>query len=180
MGKKQAIDSDYTGLKITTVVTLIPIYTMKNAKLNGGSWNKYETKLHNDTFKDCKTAYVVVGAVPSEDNWVIKNNQSRVNIPDYLWQAYCCVDNNDRPYKSGAAAAKNENTKVVECSLDSLRDFFAKVNLTVDSVLEVWTTGSGGVAVVVLKTGSRGAGGGAGPARVEVEEVELEVRTETF
>ncbi|KAG7214438.1 hypothetical protein INR49_006395 [Caranx melampygus] len=141
MGKKQALDSDYTGLKnynrghlnpnlhhegdgcnaTFTLTNMVP----QNIQLNGGSWNDYETKLKN-TFKGCKTAYVLVGAVPSKDKWVKKKNKNRVNIPDYLWHAYCCVDNKGKPYKSGAAAVRNENTTVVQCSIKSLKGFFEK------------------------------------------------------
>ncbi|KAG7214437.1 hypothetical protein INR49_006394, partial [Caranx melampygus] len=119
MASKGDLEKKY-GLGRNATFTLTNIVP-QNATLNGGSWNKYETKLHKDTFKDCKTAYVVVGAVPSKDNWVIKNNQKRVNIPDYLWQAYCCINNNNKPFKSGAAAVRNVNTTVVQCSLDSLK-----------------------------------------------------------
>lgn len=75
--------------------------------------------------------YVLVGAIPSDNNWSKRDkNVNGVNIPDYLWHAYCCVDNNDKPVKSGAATAKNTENKVQECSLQSLQQFFQKLQKT--------------------------------------------------
>lgn len=73
---------------------------------------------------DCHQAYVLVGAIPSLNNWIIKNNVKRVNIPEYIWNAYCCVDQNGRPVYSGAATAVNtELDVVVERNLDEMVDF---------------------------------------------------------
>lgn len=73
-------------------------------------------------FRDrCSKAFVLVGAVPSADRWIVKNNVRRVNIPDYIWNAYCCLDNNGRPIRSGAGAARNtEENWVEQLSLDEL------------------------------------------------------------
>ncbi|XP_071316047.1 endonuclease domain-containing 1 protein-like isoform X2 [Trachinotus anak] len=151
IGERQAVNADYVGLqnktgynrghlnpnghhadlgrKATfTLTNVVP----QNAALNKGSWKNYENKL-KDTFKDCKKAYVLVGAIPSS-NWVTKQNVTRVNIPEYLWHAYCCVDNNDKPFKSGAATAQNTDSEVQECSLDSLKNFFKKVKPEVNEL----------------------------------------------
>lgn len=109
-------------------------FTLTNAvpqkkELNQGAWAEYEEKLK----KRCKNAhmYVLVGAIPSANNWSKRENDvNGVNIPDYLWHAYCCVDNNGKPVKSGAATAKNTENKVVECSLNSLQQFFLKLHKT--------------------------------------------------
>ncbi|XP_025760282.1 endonuclease domain-containing 1 protein-like [Oreochromis niloticus] len=85
----------------------------QNPKLNKNAWRIHEsqlTELHVALgwfLEKCPKAYVLVGAIPSADSWIVKNNVKRVNIPDYLWNAYCCVDNNDRPIQSSAARAKN-------------------------------------------------------------------------
>lgn len=72
----------------------------------------------------CTKAFVLVGAVPSAENWIVKNNVRRVNIPDYVWNAYCCVDNNGKPTQSGAGAARNTEVNWVEkLSLDELGEF---------------------------------------------------------
>lgn len=100
-----------------TLTNVVP----QNAKLNRRAWSQYENR-----FKTyCRKAFVLVGAIPSANN--LANH--RVNIPDYLWHAYCCVDENDNLVKSGAATAKNTGeNKLQECSLDSLQQFFARLN----------------------------------------------------
>lgn len=92
--------------------------------MNQDAWRIHESQL-TALFQDkCSKAFVLVGAVPSADNWIVKNDVKRVNIPDYLWNAYCCVDNNGRPVQSGAATARNTELNWVEkLSLDGLGEF---------------------------------------------------------
>ncbi|XP_037122805.1 endonuclease domain-containing 1 protein-like [Syngnathus acus] len=139
LGEKQALNEDYThsgfdrghlnpnghhavpGRNATfTLTNVVP----QNPKMNQDAWRIHESQL-NDLFrKKCSKAYVLVGAVPSADNWIVKNNVRRVNIPDYLWNAYCCVDNNERPIQAGAAAARNtEDNWVEKFSLDEFGEF---------------------------------------------------------
>lgn len=103
-----------------TLTNVVP----QNPKLNQNAWRIHESEF-TDLFRaKCSKAFVLVGAVPSADNWIIKNNVKRVNIPDYLWNAYCCVDNNGRPIESGAGAARNtEDNWVEKLSLDELGEF---------------------------------------------------------
>ena len=103
-----------------TLTNVVP----QNPKLNQNAWRIHESKL-TDLFRSkCSQAFVLVGAVPSADNWIVKNNIKRVNIPDYLWNAYCCVDNNGSPLQSGAATARNtEGNWVENLSLDELGEF---------------------------------------------------------
>uniref|UniRef100_A0A665VA24 Si:dkey-243k1.3 n=2 Tax=Echeneis naucrates TaxID=173247 RepID=A0A665VA24_ECHNA len=103
-----------------TLTNVVP----QNPKLNQNSWRIHESQL-TDLFRSkCSKAYVLVGAIPSVDNWIVKNNVKRVNIPDYLWNAYCCVDNNGRPLQSGAAAARNtEDNWVEKLTVDELGEF---------------------------------------------------------
>ncbi len=92
-----------------TLTNVVP----QNPKTNQNAWMNHEselTKLFTDT---CSQAFVLVGAIPSADNWIIKNNVKRVNIPDYVWNAYCCVDNNGRPILSGGATARNTDENLV-------------------------------------------------------------------
>nr|XP_019950796.1 PREDICTED: endonuclease domain-containing 1 protein-like [Paralichthys olivaceus] len=139
LGERQALNDDYKhsgfdrghlnpnghhavpGRNATfTLTNVVP----QNPKLNQNAWRIHESEL-NDLFRSkCSTAYVLVGAVPSADNWIVKNNIKRVNIPDYLWNAYCCVDNNGRPLQGGAATARNtEDNWVENLSLDELGEF---------------------------------------------------------
>ncbi|XP_041443043.1 endonuclease domain-containing 1 protein-like [Xenopus laevis] len=72
-------------------------------KLNTNIWNQYENKMIG--YADgCATMYVVTGIVPG-NNWI---KGDRVNIPSYVWNAYCCVDNNGKPIKSGAGLKEND------------------------------------------------------------------------
>nr|XP_057936268.1 endonuclease domain-containing 1 protein-like [Doryrhamphus excisus] len=139
LGEKQALNEDYThsgfdrghlnpnghhpvpGRNATfTLTNVVP----QNPKLNQNAWRIHESQLTELFRTKCSKAYVLVGAVPSADNWIVKNNVKRVNIPDYLWNAYCCLDNNDEPVQGGAAAARNtEDNWVEKLSLDELGEF---------------------------------------------------------
>ncbi|KAM6933732.1 endonuclease domain-containing 1 protein [Xenentodon cancila] len=139
LGERQALNEDYTGSGFDrghlnpnghhpvpsrnatfTLTNVVP----QNPKLNQNAWRIHESQLADLFRNKCSKAYVLIGAVPSADNWINKNKVKRVNIPDYVWDAYCCVDNNDRPIESGAATARNtdENT-VDELTLEKLGEF---------------------------------------------------------
>lgn len=103
-----------------TLTNVVP----QNPKLNQNAWKNHESWLTNLFNTNCSKAYVLVGAIPSAHNWIVKNSINRVNIPDYVWNAYCCVDNNEQPVESGAATARNTEANLVEkLSLDQLKDF---------------------------------------------------------
>lgn len=103
-----------------TLTNVVP----QNPKLNQNAWRIHELEFTELFRHKCSQAFVLVGAVPSADNWIIKNNVRRVNIPEYLWNAYCCVDNNGRPIQSGAGAARNtEDNWVEKLTLDELGEF---------------------------------------------------------
>ncbi|KAG5837373.1 hypothetical protein ANANG_G00238580 [Anguilla anguilla] len=62
------------------------------------------------------------GRHPFQNNWIIKNNNPRVNIPDYIWNAYCCLDKKGWPIRSGGAIANNtDQTSVKSCTLSELK-----------------------------------------------------------
>uniref|UniRef100_H2ZXV4 Uncharacterized protein n=1 Tax=Latimeria chalumnae TaxID=7897 RepID=H2ZXV4_LATCH len=76
----------------------------------------YETKMETLT-AGCSETYVITGASPGDQSL-----RNRVNIPDYIWSAFCCVDNNGRPMKSGAHILHNvAGEKVIAMSLASLQ-----------------------------------------------------------
>lgn len=103
-----------------TLTNVVP----QNPKMNQNAWRDHESKLTELFRAQCARAYVLVGAIPSVDNWIIKNNVKRVNIPDYIWNAYCCVDANGKPIHSGAATALNtEQNQVDKLSLLKLNAF---------------------------------------------------------
>ncbi|CAN9511097.1 unnamed protein product [Ophioblennius macclurei] len=139
LGEQQALNEDYTNSGFDrghlnpnghhavpsrnatfTLTNVVP----QNPKMNQDAWRIHESDLTTLFGQKCSKAYVLVGAIPSTDNWIVKNNVKRVNIPDYLWNAYCCVDNNNRPIDSGAATARNtEENKVLKISVAQLEDF---------------------------------------------------------
>lgn len=103
-----------------TLTNVVP----QNPKLNQNAWANHESKLTKLFNAQCDKAYVLVGAIPSADNWIIKNNVRRVNIPEYMWNAYCCTDRNGVPISSGAAIALNtEQNLVVEYTLKEMVGF---------------------------------------------------------
>ncbi|XP_045557604.1 endonuclease domain-containing 1 protein-like isoform X2 [Salmo salar] len=81
----------------------------QNEKFNRGSWKTMECRVRKYLVENCKDnnnkikAYVVTGAVPSSSNTL--NN--RVNIPDLMWTAYCCYNNNLKQWVAQAHWSKN-------------------------------------------------------------------------
>ncbi|XP_045569293.1 uncharacterized protein PFC0810c-like [Salmo salar] len=94
-------------------------FTLTNAvpqarSFNRRSWKRMECRVRkyiveNSTDNNNKIkAYVVTGAVPSNNNTL--NN--RVNIPDLMWTAYCCYNNNLKQWVAQAHWSKNvQDTK---------------------------------------------------------------------
>lgn len=108
-----------------TLTNVVP----QNPKLNQNAWRIHEADMNTLFREKCAKAFVLVGAVPSADSWIVKNNVRRVNIPDYVWNAYCCVDNNGRPIQSGAGAARNTADNWVEkLSLEQLGEFLQQLS----------------------------------------------------
>uniref|UniRef100_A0A4W5KLM5 Uncharacterized protein n=1 Tax=Hucho hucho TaxID=62062 RepID=A0A4W5KLM5_9TELE len=88
-----------------TLTNAVPQYDT----FNNGSWKTMELNVMTTLMENCKNnnqikAYVVTGAVPS--NIKLKN---RVNIPDLLWTAYCCYNNNLGQWMAGAHWGENQN-----------------------------------------------------------------------
>ncbi|XP_045569298.1 endonuclease domain-containing 1 protein-like isoform X1 [Salmo salar] len=89
-------------------------FTLTNAvpqerSFNGGSWRRMECKVRDALELNCKKnnkieAYVVTGAVPSFNNTL----KERVNIPDLMWTAYCCYNNNLKQWVAQAHWGENQ------------------------------------------------------------------------
>ncbi|XP_010002257.1 PREDICTED: endonuclease domain-containing 1 protein-like, partial [Chaetura pelagica] len=96
-----------------TLTNIVP----QDAELGGGAWKNYEQQTMMRMTKDCKTTYVVTGAVPGKK--YIANR--RVNIPSYIWSSACCeVDANNR--KAWGLIAENNKNAVEELSLRELEE----------------------------------------------------------
>ncbi|XP_039458971.1 endonuclease domain-containing 1 protein-like [Oreochromis aureus] len=148
IGKRQATDEDYEELEqnkdqykdqynhghlnpsshhageaskaTMTLTNIVP----QRKKLNEKKWSLHEAKL-KALAKD-NSVYVLVGAIRSEGNWIKRDNEARVNIPDYMWVAYCYYDQTSQSYKSGGATAKNVENKIYECTVSQLQAFLEK------------------------------------------------------
>ncbi|XP_038842075.1 endonuclease domain-containing 1 protein-like [Salvelinus namaycush] len=107
-----------------TLTNIVP----QVVSFNDGSWREMEEnvrkKLMTDCFSDNRNieAYVVTGAVPSKSNTLNK----RVNIPQLLWTAFCCLDKNKIDNKTNkkkkwmAKAHWGWNNKVQKETLNQL------------------------------------------------------------
>ncbi|KAK3531489.1 hypothetical protein QTP70_023278, partial [Hemibagrus guttatus] len=146
LGERQALNEDFTHSGFDrghlnpnghhavpsrnatfTLTNVVP----QNPKLNQNSWANLESTLAKMFSAQCDKAYVLVGAIPSADNWIIKNNVNRVNIPEYIWNAYCCIDSNGSPVRSGAAFALNTEQNLVEhCTLSGMVSFLQQYSNT--------------------------------------------------
>nr|XP_026652811.1 nuclease EXOG, mitochondrial [Zonotrichia albicollis] len=130
--ESQAVLADYKGLKGLDrghlspsghqcgKETKIATFTLTNivpqdSTLNTGKWMAYECKTMPQKTQDCKTTYVITGAVPG--NTYVSNN--RVNRPSHIWSAACCLGKKE-PKDAWGAIAENNKNKVEQLSLEEL------------------------------------------------------------
>eukprot|EP00063_Salmo_salar_P069502 XP_014044337.1 PREDICTED: endonuclease domain-containing 1 protein-like [Salmo salar] len=97
------LDTQKSTFTLTNIVPQV-------VSFNNGRWKKMECKVQTTLKLNCKDAndqikaYVVTGAVPSNNN-TLKN---RVNIPDLMWTAYCCYNNNLKQWVAQAHWGENQ------------------------------------------------------------------------
>ncbi|XP_056336338.1 endonuclease domain-containing 1 protein [Danio aesculapii] len=118
-------------------VTAESTFTLTNTvpqvkSFNNGSWVRMEQKVRSIIESDCRDennmtlAYVLTGAVPSTNNFLRK----RVNIPKYMWTAFCCFNSTGQTWVSQAHWAENKRerntTYIPTKSLDKLEQFLTK------------------------------------------------------
>nr|XP_046175760.1 endonuclease domain-containing 1 protein-like isoform X1 [Oncorhynchus gorbuscha] len=89
-----------------TLTNIVP----QDITFNDGSWKEMERNVRGTLVNNCKDAndqikaYVVTGAVTSKSNTL----NDRVNIPDLLWTAYCCLDKKNK-WMAEAHWGRNKN-----------------------------------------------------------------------
>ncbi|XP_017318000.1 endonuclease domain-containing 1 protein-like [Ictalurus punctatus] len=83
----------------------------QNLSFNRGQWKVTERKMAVSLNESCRnvglSAFVVTGVVPG--NYKMNN---RVQIPSHFWTAFCCLDNNNIPRRSGGYIGENINNVV--------------------------------------------------------------------
>ncbi|XP_041098146.1 endonuclease domain-containing 1 protein-like [Polyodon spathula] len=98
------------------------------ANFNNDVWSAHEKKLANklkDTCGNPNTPYVIVGAYPSNDKFIGVNK--KVNVPEFMWSAFCCADKNNKGILSGAYWAKHDsNSKVYKINMSELEKKITK------------------------------------------------------
>ncbi|XP_064788916.1 endonuclease domain-containing 1 protein-like [Oncorhynchus masou masou] len=126
----QAVDADYNATVTNMILerghlfpcshtpdddTMASTFTLTNVVpqergFNRGRWCRVEQNVKKTLLEKCKDnktkAYVVTGAVPSNNNTL--NN--RVNIPALLWTAFCCYNNNTSNWTVGAYWGRTKTT----------------------------------------------------------------------
>ncbi|XP_064787000.1 uncharacterized protein LOC135510146 [Oncorhynchus masou masou] len=114
------LDTQRSTFTLTNIVPQV-------VSFNNGSWREMEEHVRKKLMMACFSnnrkikAYVVTGAVPSKSNTLnntlnalnntLKNAlNDRVNIPDLMWTAYCCLDKKKK-WMAEAHWGKNKKVK---------------------------------------------------------------------
>uniref|UniRef100_A0A674GUN9 Endonuclease domain-containing 1 protein-like n=1 Tax=Taeniopygia guttata TaxID=59729 RepID=A0A674GUN9_TAEGU len=115
-------DSRESKTATFTLTNIVP----QDSSLNTGQWNNYECKTMVQKTKDCKSTYVITGAVPG--NTYVSGN--RVNRPSHIWSAACCLGEDTQPKDAWGAIAENDKNMVELVSLGvlekNLTDLYGK------------------------------------------------------
>ncbi|XP_075711519.1 endonuclease domain-containing 1 protein-like [Rhinoderma darwinii] len=154
LSKSQAIDDDFKttdydrghlspcGHQTASADIYKATFTLTNvvpmvSELNKNIWSQYEVEMIEMSEK-CPKMYVITGIVPG--NVPIK--EGGLPAPDYVWNAYCCVDNNGKPIMSGAALAENIKKGTFQKNL-KINDFqnMLKAYLDVSHNIELFEGG---------------------------------------
>uniref|UniRef100_A0A8C7DBX4 Endonuclease domain-containing 1 protein-like n=1 Tax=Oncorhynchus kisutch TaxID=8019 RepID=A0A8C7DBX4_ONCKI len=115
--------------------TMRSTFTLTNAVPQERGFNRalvYNCKDNNNKIE----AYVVTGAVPNNNNNNKLNN--RVNMPDLLWTAFCCYNNNLKQWTVGAHWGENNNDNGKILNLETLGKLEAKLKQSYNGNVKVF------------------------------------------
>ncbi|XDV33825.1 hypothetical protein PO909_004093 [Leuciscus waleckii] len=120
---------ELTAESTFTLTNIVP----QKISFNAGSWNRMEREISDIMNKHCYDnnnkvlAHVLTGAIPGNN----KLNE-KVNIPSYMWTAFCCYNSADRSWVSQAYWALNkeertdEEKTISKKSLKELQEFLSQ------------------------------------------------------
>ncbi len=97
--------NEFIAKSTFTLTNIVP----QNISFNAGSWNRIENETKDSMNKDCYDnnnkvlAHVLTGAIPGKNKL-----NGRVNIPSYMWTAFCCYNSRKRLWVSQAYWALNK------------------------------------------------------------------------
>lgn len=122
-----AVTDQFTANSTFTLTNIVP----QNISFNGGGWNRIENETKDSMNKHCYDnknkvkAHVLTGAIPG------KNKLSdRVNIPSYMWTAFCCYNSGKKQWVSQAYWALNkierDDEPISKKSLKELQQFLSQ------------------------------------------------------
>uniref|UniRef100_A0A9J7ZWC7 Endonuclease domain-containing 1 protein-like n=1 Tax=Cyprinus carpio carpio TaxID=630221 RepID=A0A9J7ZWC7_CYPCA len=115
-----------TAKSTFTLTNIVP----QNIRFNAGSWNRIENETRDSMSTHCYDkndnvlAHVLTGAIPKPGKNELNN---RVNIPSYMWTAFCCYNSKKKLWVSQAYWAPNKqehhNEAISEKNLQQLQQF---------------------------------------------------------
>ncbi|XP_016349902.1 endonuclease domain-containing 1 protein-like [Sinocyclocheilus anshuiensis] len=118
---------EFTAKSTFTLTNIVP----QNIRFNAGGWNRIENETRDTMSTHCYDnnnkvlAHVLTGAIPGKNKL---NN--RVNIPSYMWTAFCCYNSRERLWVSQAYWALNKqeknNAAISKKSLQELQQFLSQ------------------------------------------------------
>ncbi len=119
----------FTANSTFTLTNIVP----QNISFNAGSWNRIENETRDSMNTHCYDnnnkvkAHVLTGAIPGKNKL-----NGRVNIPSYMWTAFCCYNSRERLWVSEAYWAlnkqekANENKAIKQNTLQELQQFLSQ------------------------------------------------------
>ncbi|XP_059366155.1 endonuclease domain-containing 1 protein-like [Carassius carassius] len=116
--------NEFTAKSTFTLTNIVP----QNIEFNAGGWNRIENETRDSMSTHCfdnndnVLAHVLTGALPG-----VNKLNDRVNIPSYMWTAFCCYNSRTSLWVSQAYWApnrqENHNEPISKKTLQELLEF---------------------------------------------------------